>query len=161
MKNSATKSATNFEIVLPLAGKAGDRRVAWPEGWPTPPEAVMRAAAMNRILNLACILAAATACAESPTMPIAEDSMTPVSIPEEPASKNEGVIEVVAVPSAAESTTVMPPQPSNTRICRRERRTGTNRTVRVCRTQAEINQREIESKETFEVLRRSQQEYNQ
>jgi hypothetical protein len=44
----------------------------------------------------------------------------------------------------------------NERICTREKRTGSNRAMRVCRTRAEVERLEEESKETFRTLHRSQ-----
>lgn len=44
----------------------------------------------------------------------------------------------------------------NERICRRERRTGSNRAVRVCYTRAELERLEQEGKDTFRELHRSQ-----
>lgn len=44
----------------------------------------------------------------------------------------------------------------NELICRMERRTGTNRKKRVCRTRSQNARSAREGKETFEVLRKSQ-----
>jgi hypothetical protein len=44
-------------------------------------------------------------------------------------------------------------------VCRMEKRTGTNRAVKVCRSRSNISRGATEAKETFEVLRRSQVEY--
>ena len=44
-------------------------------------------------------------------------------------------------------------------ICVRERRTGSHRAKRVCRTEAEIEKLRIEGKDSFEDLHRSQKEY--
>lgn len=41
-------------------------------------------------------------------------------------------------------------------ICRMEKRTGTNRPIRVCRSRSQNAQSAIEAKETFEILRKSQ-----
>ena len=43
-------------------------------------------------------------------------------------------------------------------VCRMERRTGTHRKIRVCRSRSQIARSAIEAKESFEVLRRSQQD---
>lgn len=114
---------------------------------------------MYRSILLACSLIAIAACAESPTTPATNEPAEIAATTPESAASSKGVIEVVDVPNAPEAAVVVLPQPATTRICRRERRTGTNRTMRVCRTRAEIEQKEIESKDTFEELRRSQQEY--
>jgi len=44
----------------------------------------------------------------------------------------------------------------NERVCTREKRTGSNRAMRVCRTRAEMERLEEESKDTFRALHRSQ-----
>ena len=43
-------------------------------------------------------------------------------------------------------------------VCSMERRTGTHRKVRVCRSRSQIARSAIEAKESFEILRRSQQD---
>ena len=40
--------------------------------------------------------------------------------------------------------------------CRAEKRTGTNRATRVCRSRAQTAKSAVEAKETFEILRKSQ-----
>lgn len=44
-------------------------------------------------------------------------------------------------------------------VCSREKRTGTNRVIKVCRSRSSINRTSAEAKETFDDLRRSQVEY--
>ena len=41
-------------------------------------------------------------------------------------------------------------------VCRLERRTGTHRKTRVCRSRSQIARSSIEARESFEVLRKSQ-----
>ena len=41
-------------------------------------------------------------------------------------------------------------------ICRMEKRTGTNRASRVCRSRSQTARSAVEAKETFEILRKSQ-----
>lgn len=76
----------------------------------------------------------------------------------------DGVIESARVPEVPK-TDVGPAMAeaalSNNLICRVERRTGSNRPIRVCRTRAQIEQAELDGKDTFEELHRSQVEYEQ
>ena len=44
-------------------------------------------------------------------------------------------------------------------ICVRERRTGSNRVRKVCRTREEIRREEDQARETFDDLHRSQEDY--
>lgn len=46
--------------------------------------------------------------------------------------------------------------PKTERVCTREKRTGTHRAVRVCRTRAELERLEDESKDMFRELHKSQ-----
>lgn len=50
--------------------------------------------------------------------------------------------------------------PKSNYVCKRERQTGSNRAKNVCRTRAQIAQEELEGKDTFEDLHRSQDEYD-
>ncbi len=72
----------------------------------------------------------------------------------------ESVLEVAEIPRV-QSTADTPPTASVAaqRVCRLEKRTGSNRAMRVCRTRAEIEALETESKERFRELHRSQTEY--
>jgi len=80
----------------------------------------------------------------------------PVPSEEEAGSRD---IEVVDLPDAPEGAVAPEPRPGGPpRICRNEKRTGTNRVVRVCRSAAQIERDVIEGKEAFEELRRSQQQ---
>lgn len=64
------------------------------------------------------------------------------------------MIDVTAVEPVAAVQAEAPAK--DDRICRREVRTGTHRAVRVCRTRAEIERIEQESKDTFRDLYESQ-----
>ena len=75
------------------------------------------------------------------------------------ASSDDSVIEVVDVPQANTVAAAPVLLTRQERVCHREKRTGTNRVVRVCRTRAQIEREELESKELFDDLHRSQQEY--
>lgn len=75
---------------------------------------------------------------------------------------SEPVLEVAEIPrvkSTAETPTAVSVAARSEVVCRLEKRTGTNRATRVCRTRAEIDRLETESKERFKELHRSQTEY--
>jgi hypothetical protein len=77
---------------------------------------------------------------------------------------DEPVIEVAEVPTvSAEAVARILSGESglNQQVCRREMQTGSHRAVRICRTRAEIAALELEGKDTFKDLHRSQKEYNQ
>lgn len=73
---------------------------------------------------------------------------------------DESVIEVVDVPQVSAAADAPALRSQQERVCHREKRTGSNRVVRVCRTRAEIEKDALESKELFDELHRSQKEYN-
>jgi len=62
----------------------------------------------------------------------------------------------VEVADTSEIRTVADNRGRNEVICRMEKRTGTNRATRVCRSRSQNAKSAIEAKETFEILRRSQ-----
>ena len=64
-------------------------------------------------------------------------------------------IAVVDVPELSE-VAIVPAQDEV--ICSMERKTGTHRKIRVCRSRSQIARSAIEAKESFEVLRKSQVE---
>ena len=68
----------------------------------------------------------------------------------------EAEIEVIDIPAVEEAAIPAAVSKGDDRICRREVRTGTHRAVRVCRTRAEIERMEQESKDTFRDLHESQ-----
>lgn len=78
--------------------------------------------------------------------PATEDVITVVDIPGESATPAEAIELDVPAQSAL--------------VCVRERRTGSHRARKVCRTRAQIAREELEAKETFEDLHRSQVEYD-
>ena len=93
---------------------------------------------------------------------------TPVSKVEKPATNENNsdekgdiqVAEVPDVPKAPGSAAVMPDQQEI--ICHREKRTGSHRLTRVCRTRAEIEKTEAEAKDSFKEMleiQRNQTEY--
>ena len=78
--------------------------------------------------------------------PATEDVITVVDIPEESATPTEASDLDVPVRSDL--------------VCVRERRTGSHRARKVCRSRAQIAKEEQEGKDTFEDLHRSQVEYD-
>ena len=113
-----------------------------------------------------------TACADSgPAMPPPnenpEKTKTSAERPAEIVTQNES-----SAPSAREVVVVEFPQepetaPDNTEVpvqteyvCKRERKTGSNRATKVCRSREQIAKDELEGKKTFEDLHRSQREYD-
>ena len=80
-----------------------------------------------------------------------------------PAPATEDVIVVVDIPgesaTPAEASELDVPAQSNL-VCVRERRTGSHRARKVCRSRAQIAKEEQEAKDTFEDLHRSQVEYD-
>ncbi len=111
---------------------------------------------MNRRYVVAAIFLGIAACATS-----VPESPTPVASAGNPATDNKatppvGDVEIVAIPEVPMVTDV---PVRDEVICRMEKRTGTNRATRVCRTRSGNAKSARKGKETFEVLRRSQVEY--
>ena len=108
---------------------------------------------MIRLMILIAAVLGIAACASSgtePPPPIAKAE------PAEPNSEStSGEVEVVAVPTVPQA--VIPVESDV--VCRREKKTGTNRSVKVCRKRSEENSKIPDAKKTFEDLRRSQVEY--
>ncbi len=72
-----------------------------------------------------------------------------------PASST-GPVEVAEIPEVAKVTDI----PVRDKVvCKMEKRTGTNRATKVCRTRSSINRSTEEGKKAFDDLRRSQVEY--
>ena len=116
---------------------------------------------MNHPAILAGVSLCIAACAAP--LPQAQDSVAaappPAATPVDTEDSGD-VIQVVDVPRASTVADVPTLRSQQERVCQRERRTGSNRVVRVCRTRAEIAKDELESKELFDELHRSQREYN-
>lgn len=74
----------------------------------------------------------------------------------EPNADEDGEVQVADIPTVPMAA---PGVDGNARVCRNERKTGTNRVSRVCRTRAEIEQQQAKGKEVFDDLHKSQQEY--
>ena len=67
-----------------------------------------------------------------------------------------GEMEVIDIPEVR-NVAIVPGQDEV--ICRLEKRTGTNRATRVCRSRSQNARSAREAKETFEILRRSQTDH--
>jgi hypothetical protein len=118
--------------------------------------------AMIRHYVMAAACLGITACASSgPNLP------EPAAKTVEPATRSEatepddvlGVGTIPSVPAATVEHELAIVSLQNEMVCRREMRTGSHRSVRVCRTRAEIERIEIESKEIFDDLHRSQKAF--
>jgi hypothetical protein len=111
---------------------------------------------MNRRYVVAVIFLGIAACAtsgpQSPTPVASAGSSATDSKPTTPA----GQVEIVAIPEVPMVTDI---PVRDEVICRMEKRTGSNRATRVCRTRSGNTRSAREGKEKFEVLRRSQVEY--
>lgn len=114
---------------------------------------------MNNLVLLAAAALAITACASTaPTAPdtpipaAAAESSPATSNAEEPGSST-GDIQVVNI-EGQEKVALQTDEPEI--VCRRERRTGSHRAIRVCRSKAEIERTAREGKDAFEELNRSQ-----
>ncbi len=68
-----------------------------------------------------------------------------------------GGVEVVDIPEVPKVTDI---PVRDEVVCSMEKRTGTNRAKRVCRSRSSINRTAIDAKEAFDDLRRSQVEYS-
>ena len=99
-----------------------------------------------------CIAACATPGPETPEPIVKVESATTNDTP--PANPGEVVVaEIPEVPKVTDSPV------RDEVVCRMEKRTGTKRAKRVCRSRSSINRAAAEAKETFEDLRKSQVEY--
>jgi hypothetical protein len=110
-----------------------------------------------RIITFALLLAGLSACASGVTPASAPPSVgaagSASSAGSDGAGAAEEAIEVVQV-EHDEAVGNVADEPKL--VCRRERRTGTNRAYQVCRTRAEIARTSREGKEVFDDLYESQ-----
>jgi hypothetical protein len=119
---------------------------------------------MSRLLAILVSALCISACANtrdsagSNTAPVAE-APSPQPVENLPAETSAATVLESLEPPPVEPTAIpvaVAGESPGDRICRREVRTGTHRAVRVCRTRAEIERIEIESKDTFKDLHREQ-----
>lgn len=111
---------------------------------------------MNRQYVVAAIFLGVAACATSvPQSPEPRERAGNSGMDSE-STPAVGDVEVIDVPKVTEATNI---PVRDEVICRMEKRTGTNRAVRVCRSRSQNAKSAREGKETFEDLRRSQTGY--
>lgn len=119
---------------------------------------------IRQIILVSSMLGLAACAAPGPDLPVPSTGADGAqkNVPGEPGkavtddnvtvSENQDAPVVVGEPGITD----MPPRRV---ICVRERRTGSHRAKRVCRTEAEIEKLRIEGQDSFEDLHRSQKEY--
>ncbi len=111
---------------------------------------------MNRRFVVAAIFLGLAACATPGRESTEPAANTGPSATNGASSARTSEIEVADIPEVPKATDI----PVRDKVvCRMEKRTGTNRATRVCRSRSSINRTATEAKETFEDLRRSQVEY--
>ncbi len=77
----------------------------------------------------------------------ADDAVVDTSMAE-----SEDVLEVAEVPEVPVAAS--PPPPQNAVVCRKEKRLGSNRTVKICRTQAQMEADREAGQDTLDELSR-------
>ncbi len=129
---------------------------------------LLRPTTMTRHWLIVMISIGISACAASgpdSSHPVAKAENATESTTESatPAPATEDVITVVDIPeesaTPAEASDLDVPVRSDL-VCVRERRTGSHRARKVCRSRAQIAKEEQEGKDAFEDLHRSQVEYD-
>jgi hypothetical protein len=115
------------------------------------------------IVMISIGISACAASGPNSSRPDAKAEAASESTTENTAPATEDVIVVVDIPgesaTPAEASELDVPAQSNL-VCVRERRTGSHRARKVCRSRAQIAKEEQEAKDTFEDLHRSQVEYD-
>lgn len=111
---------------------------------------------MNRRYLMAVICLGIAACATSVPESITPGVKAGNSAMDSKSTTPVGEVEIVGIPEVPMVTDI---PVRDEVICRMEKRTGTNRATRVCRTRSGNARSARKGKETFEVLRRSQVEY--
>jgi hypothetical protein len=107
-----------------------------------------------RFLLLATILGLA-ACATSGPEPSEQAVKTTSAdnvVVENGAAENEGSLEVAEVPEVPVAATALTSE--NEVVCRREKRLGSNRTIKICRTRAQMNEEREAAQDTLDDLSR-------
>ena len=121
---------------------------------------------MLRLVTATAIVALMSACASAPPPATTGSASAPLSDPPAPVETNPpgspDVVEFAEAPAApvAAAPVAEARDPRDEIVCMMERRTGTNRKVRVCRPRSGNPAATQAAKETFDTLRRSQQPEN-
>lgn len=110
---------------------------------------------MNRRFVMAATFLGIAACATSGPESPEPGAEAGISVTNDISTMTAGEVEAVDIPEVS-SVAEIPVQDEV--ICRMERRTGTHRAKRVCRSRSSIEKTAIDAKQRFEVLRRSQVE---
>jgi len=111
---------------------------------------------MNRRIVIAETFLGIAACATPGPESTEPPANAGISATNGASSATAGEVEVADIPEVPKVTDI----PVRDRIvCRMEKRTGTNRATRVCRSRSSINRTALDAKDTFEYLRKSQVEY--
>ena len=110
---------------------------------------------MNRHVVVAALFLGIAACATS--VPQSQESGAEAGYSETTSNSATPASEMVVIDILEVSEVAIVPGQDEV-VCSMERRTGTHRKVRVCRSRSQIARSAIEAKESFEVLRRAQQD---
>ena len=110
---------------------------------------------IRQYIMTASFLAAVACATTDPNIPetvASADLPTKESVP----ASSTGSVEVAEIPEVAKATDI---PVRDEVVCQMEKRTGTNRRTKVCRSRSSINRSSDEGKKKFDDLRRSQVEY--
>ena len=110
---------------------------------------------IRQYILTASFLAVAACATTGPKLPEAVASADQPVTDSVPASST-GNVEVAEIPEVAKVTDI---PVRDEVVCKMEKRTGTNRRTKVCRSRSSINRSSEEGKKKFDDLRRSQVEY--
>ena len=113
---------------------------------------------MHRLTIVAATCLGIAACATSGSQSIAPDATAEDSASQD---KSTTVMGEEKAADTQEAFKVADTQVRNEIVCRMEKRTGTNRKKRVCRSRAQIEKSAQDGKDAFEVLRRTQNDQQQ
>ena len=102
-----------------------------------------------RFLLLATILSLSACATPEPVVESASASDTAVN---NSATESGGVLEVAEVPEVPVAAS--PPPSGDEVVCRREKRLGSNRTIKICRTQAQMEADREAGQDTLDDLSR-------
>jgi hypothetical protein len=102
--------------------------------------------------SILAVVACATTDPNTPETVASADQQTTESVP----ASSTGNVEVAEIPEVAKATDI---PVRDEVVCKMEKRTGTNRVTKVCRSRSSINRSSQEGKKKFDDLRRSQVGY--